>query len=377
MTKQHQKQPKQGKQIQQSKQLPPQRPQPQLQAPQQNQLPPRQSKQLQSPRQKLLKQNQQKQLSPRQSKQLQQPQLKQLQSSQPKQLPSHQNKQLQQPQLNQLPQPSQNQLQPSLQFRLNKFLAERIGVSRREADDLIASGKITINGKTATLGARLDKNDKICYNNKTVPFETDFLYLALNKPVGYVCSRRAQGTAPTLYELLPKEYHHLKTVGRLDKDSSGLILLTNDGDFAFQMTHPSFRKTKVYEVELSQPLEPLHQQMISDYGVMLDDGPSKFKIIKNDASLFEMPRRRASGAWQGEDERAVPVATGDGDAARGESVSNRASATYIVILAEGRNRQIRRTFAALGYRVTKLHRTEFGKYKLGNLASGKYDIIEP
>ena len=143
------------------------------------------------------------------------------------------------------------------------------------------------------------------------------------------------------------------------------------------MTHPSFRKTKVYEVELSHPLEPLHQQMISDYGVMLDDGPSKFKIIKNDASLFEMPRRRASGAWQGEDERAVPVATGDGDAARGESVSNRASATYIVILTEGRNRQIRRTFAALGYRVTKLHRTEFGKYKLGNLASGKYDIIEP
>ena len=235
------------------------------------------------------------------------------------------------------------------------------------------------------LGARLDKNDKICYNNNIVPFETEFIYLAFNKPTGYVCSRRAQGSAPTLYDLLPKEYHVLKTVGRLDKDSSGLILLTNDGDFAFQMTHPSFRKTKV---ELSQPLEPLHQQMISDYGVMLDDGPSKFKIIKNDASLFEMPRRRASGAWQGEDERAVPVAlaprdancrrqTGDGDAARGESVSNRASATYIVILAEGRNRQIRRTFAALGYRVTKLHRTEFGKYKLGNLASGKYDIIEP
>ncbi|MBR3253263.1 rRNA pseudouridine synthase [Candidatus Saccharibacteria bacterium] len=229
--------------------------------------------------------------------------------------------------------------QPQPQLRLNKFLAERLGVSRREADELIAAGKITINGEKATLGARInrgniDKNLKVCYNGKIVPFETVFLYLAFNKPIGYVCSRRAQGSAPTLYELLPKKYHHLKTVGRLDKDSSGLILLTNDGDFAFQMTHPKFRKNKVYEVELDQPLEPLHQQMITDYGVVLDDGPSQFKVIKDDNH-------------------------------------------YIVILSEGRNRQIRRTFATLGYTVTKLHRTGFGKYELGDLAPGKYAIIKP
>lgn len=221
------------------------------------------------------------------------------------------------------------------QLRLNKFLAERIGVSRREADGLIASGKILVNDKPAVLGAHIDFSDKVCYNNKIVPHDADFLYLAFNKPVGYVCSRRAQGSAPTLYELLPEKYHHLKTVGRLDKDSSGLILLTNDGDFAFQMTHPSFRKQKVYEVELNKPLEPLHQQMISDFGVMLDDGPSQFKVIKNDFH-----------------------------------------SSYVVILNEGRNRQIRRTFAALGYRVTRLHRTQFGKYELGHLASGKYDIIK-
>lgn len=219
------------------------------------------------------------------------------------------------------------------QIRLNKFLAERLGVSRREADELISAGKVIVNDKTAVTGVKIDKNDKVCYNDKIVPFDTEFSYLAFNKPVGYVCSRRAQGSAPTLYELLPDEFQKLKTVGRLDKDSSGLILLTNDGDFAFQMTHPKFHKEKVYEVELDKTLEPLHQQMISDYGVMLDDGVSKFTIVRDKKQ-------------------------------------------YIVKLTEGRNRQIRRTFAALGYKVTKLHRTQFGKYQLGNLAFGKYDIIK-
>ena len=220
---------------------------------------------------------------------------------------------------------------PRPSVRLNKFLAERLGVSRREADELIAAGKVTVDGKAAILGTRIDSQSRIFYNNQEIPFETKYLYLAFHKPVGYVCSRRAQGSAPTIYDLLPPEYRKLKTVGRLDKESSGLILLTNDGDFAFQMTHPKFRKTKLYEVELDRPLEPLHQQMISDYGVMLDDGPSQFKVIKDD----------------------VP-------------------GHYIVTLSEGRNRQIRRTFAALGYRVTKLHRTNFGKYELGPLKPGDY-----
>lgn len=221
---------------------------------------------------------------------------------------------------------------PPSQIRLNKFLAERLGVSRREADDLITAGRILIDEKPARLGDRIDKNNKVCYNGSIIPFETDFLYIAFHKPIGYVCSRRAQGPAPTLYELLPKEYRKLKTVGRLDKDSSGLILLTNDGDFAFQMTHPKFHKEKIYEVELDRPLEPLHQQMISDYGIMLDDGPSKFLVIRDQDH-------------------------------------------YIVKLSEGRNRQIRRTFAALGYKVKRLHRTKFGIFELGNLKPGKIQII--
>lgn len=227
---------------------------------------------------------------------------------------------------------------PSSQLRLNKFLAERLGVSRREADELIAAGKVRIDGKPATLGARIDNTSKVWYNSSIIPYDTDYLYIAMNKPVGYVCSRRAQGPAPTIYDLLPAKYRKLKTVGRLDKDSSGLILLTNDGDFAYQMTHPKFHKEKVYEVQLDHPLEPLHQQMISDYGVMLDDGPSKCTLITS-ADSAERTR-------------------------------------FTVILSEGRNRQIRRTFAALGYRVVTLHRTQFGPYQLNGLVLGKYSVID-
>ena len=257
--------------------------------------------------------------------------------------------------------------QPSI--RLNKFLAERLGISRREADEVIASGKVTVNNTKAILGTKVDKASSIFYNNKKIPFKTEYVYLAFHKPIGYVCSRRAQGSAPTLYDLLPKKYHHLKTVGRLDKDSSGLILLTNDGDFAFQMTHPKFRKTKVYEVELDRPLEPLHQQMISDYGVLLDDGPSQFKVIR---SGFTEP------SSSGRSSR--PSLRGSLSSPRrncGFPSEEIPQSHYIVTLTEGRNRQIRRTFAALGYHVIKLHRTTFGKYELGDLAPGKCDIIEP
>lgn len=220
--------------------------------------------------------------------------------------------------------------------RLNKFLAERVGLSRREADDLIAAGKVLVDGSPATLGARIDKNSKVCYNGKYIPFDVGYSYLMLNKPVGYVSSRRRQGTTPTLYELLPGQYQSLKTVGRLDKDSSGLLLLTNDGDFAYQMTHPKFVKVKVYEVLLDRPLEPLHQQMIADFGVDLPDGHSQLGLV-----ALSDDRRR----WQ-------------------------------VTMSEGRNRQIRRTFAALGYSVVKLHRIAFGPYTLDDLAEGKYRTVK-
>jgi 23S rRNA pseudouridine2605 synthase len=201
-------------------------------------------------------------------------------------------------------------------IRLNKHLALQLGISRREADELIKREQVTINDRVAPLGARFRIGNQIAVKGNSVKVDTKFQYLMLNKPVGYV--------------------HSLKPVGRLDKNSSGLILLTNDGDFAYQMTHPKFVKVKIYKVLLDHDLEPLHQQMISDYGVTLEDGPSKLSLER----LSEHNRKE----WQ-------------------------------VTMSEGRNRQIRRTLGSLGYEVKKLHRTNFGNYSLDQLKAGQWSTI--
>ena len=228
-------------------------------------------------------------------------------------------------------------IEESANLRLNKHLALCLGISRRQADNLIDQQKVTINGQTATLGARFNEGDTITVDGKDIVGKTEYQYIALNKPFGYVCSRKQQGDSPTIYELLPSIYHNLKTVGRLDRNSTGIILLTNDGDFAYQMTHPSQYKVKVYQVHLNHDLEPLHQQMISDHGVTLEDGPSKLQLERMD------------------------------DTSRKD---------WIVTMHEGRNRQIRRTFESLGYNVQKLHRTNFGNYALGDIKSGEFNVIE-
>jgi 23S rRNA pseudouridine2605 synthase len=226
--------------------------------------------------------------------------------------------------------------QPALE-RLNKHLALQLGVSRREADNLIDAGKVTVNGTVATLGARFTTGDSIAIDGKPLVSDTSYQYLAFNKPVGYVCSRKQQGDNPTIYDLIPAEYHHLKPVGRLDRDSSGIILLTNDGNFAFNMTHPKFAKTKIYNVRLESDLTPLHQQMISDYGVNLEDGTSQLQL---------------------------------------ERMNTTDRKSWIVTMKEGRNRQIRRTFGSLGYTVKKLHRTNFGNYALGDIKPGELEVIK-
>ena len=225
---------------------------------------------------------------------------------------------------------------PESQLRLNKYVAVSLGVSRRQADKLIEQGNILINNSPAKLGARISPNDIVSYNGKQIRPKT-YRLIALHKPTGYLCSRASQGGMPTIYRLLPQELSHLKPVGRLDKDTSGLILLTNDGDWSHQMTHPSFKKTKRYLATLNKPLQPLHRQMISDFGVDLPDGPSKLSLERQ---------------HEGDDTR------------------------WVIEMSEGRNRQIRRTFEALGYTVTKLHRTNFGNYSLGDIKRGEWQELD-
>lgn len=218
-------------------------------------------------------------------------------------------------------------------MRLNKFIAHHTQYSRREADELIGRGRITVNGELAVMGQRVETTDAVAINGTSVTPQ-DYIYLKLNKPVGYVCSRSGQ-QAPTVYELLPDKYRNLNTVGRLDKDSSGLILLTNDGEFAHQYTHPSFVKNKIYHVRLASQLTPVDEGQITS-GVDLDDGRSQLQL-----QALDDTRQR----WQAG-------------------------------LHEGRNRQIRRTFEAVGNQVVELHRLQVGPYNLGGLKPGQFQEIE-
>ncbi len=216
-------------------------------------------------------------------------------------------------------------------MRINRFVAASSGLSRRGADQAVADGRVSINGTPAQTGQEVGTNDRVFLDGKPLTLAA-LKTIVLNKPVGFVTSRDGQGSK-TIYDLLPPELHHLKPVGRLDKTSSGLLLLTNDGALAQQLTHPSHHKTKLYEVELDRPLQPLHRQMIAETGINLEDGPSRLGL--------ERLKENSGTAWR-------------------------------VIMHEGRNRQIRRTFGALGYTVIKLHRTQFGPYRLNALAPGRY-----
>lgn len=214
-------------------------------------------------------------------------------------------------------------------MRINQLVAQRSGLSRRSADLAIQSRRVRVNGHLPILGQQVSVDDVITLDGEQLTL-TERLTVALNKPLGYVCSRNGQGS-PTIYELLPNIYHKLKPVGRLDKDSSGLILLTNDGQFAVSMTHPRFVKDKVYTVSIDHALTEAHAKQLQEPGVMLSDGLSQLRLTLTN------PNRRV---WQ-------------------------------VIIHTGRNRQIRRSFAQLGYKVMRLHRTQFGNYSLGTLKSGE------
>lgn len=217
-------------------------------------------------------------------------------------------------------------------MRLNAYIASHSQFSRRQADQLIIDGKIAVNGQTARLGQQVTNQDNIKIIDKQ-PQKQALIYLLFYKPTGYVVSYNGQGS-PTIYDILPRQYQHLKPIGRLDKDSEGLLVLTNDGQYINHLTHPRYQKEKVYEVKLDQQLTPETLKLINN-GLMLKDGLSKLKVTIK-------PNHQS----------------------------------YLVNMSEGKNRQIRRTFQKLNYKVIFLKRLSLGQYKLGDLKPGEYQISQ-
>jgi 23S rRNA pseudouridine2605 synthase len=221
-------------------------------------------------------------------------------------------------------------------MRLNQYIALHTGIGRRSADRLIKEGKVTVNGQAPLIGHQVTQHDKVEVNGLKIKHKIRLITIMLNKPTGYVCSRNGQGSKP---------------VGRLDKDSSGLLLMTNDGKLANELTHPLHQKKKVYEVELDRSLDTKDKEKIEE-GVMLEDGLSKLQVAYSDERTADR-----------KDSKEIPE----------RSTLN--AARLRVAMFEGRNRQIRRTFAALGYKVENLHRTQFGSYGLQGLTSGNFAAI--
>jgi 23S rRNA pseudouridine2605 synthase len=211
-------------------------------------------------------------------------------------------------------------------MRLNQFLATHTNLSRRGADLAIVEKRVRVNDSLAEVGQQVDRTDRVELDGGLIA-DRQLRYLIMNKPVGYITSRRKQDKSPTIYELLDRADLGLKPAGRLDKDSSGMLIMTNDGPLANQLTHPKYEKVKTYQVQLDRPLAAADRDRIRT-GVRLSDGPSKLQV--------EGGGRRLT-----------------------------------VKLSEGRNRQIRRSFGRLGYRVERLHRLSIGRLGLDGLEKGR------
>jgi 23S rRNA pseudouridine2605 synthase len=214
--------------------------------------------------------------------------------------------------------------------RLAKYLAHSGVASRRAAEKLIAAGRVTVGGERVTDPARdVDDQSGVEVDGSQVAPEPREVY-ALHKPVGVVSTARDPGGHRTVVELVPSQ-RRLYPVGRLDQDSSGLILLTNDGELANVLTHPSYGVPKTYRVRVRpSPIPDAALGRLRD-GIALEDGPTAPAEVR----------------------RLGPD-------------------TFVITLGEGRNRQVRRMVEAVGHRVTSLERTAFGPLGLEGLASGEH-----
>ncbi|MDL2269485.1 rRNA pseudouridine synthase [Desulfosarcina sp. OttesenSCG-928-A07] len=219
------------------------------------------------------------------------------------------------------------------QVRLQKYLSQVGACSRRQGEAFILAGRVTVNGRpVTTLGTRIDpETDAVCLDGARVSLPEDHLYIMLNKPVGVVTSCRHRGE-PVVTDLidLPRR---LFPVGRLDKDSTGLLLMTSDGRIHHQLLHPRFDHEKTYEVTVRYPID--------------------------DASLDQM---------------AVGILL-DGTLTRPATIQRLSARRFRMVLMEGRNRQIRRMVQAVGNRVDRLNRIEMAGLSLGDLRPGKWRYL--
>lgn len=220
-------------------------------------------------------------------------------------------------------------------MRLNKFLSTCGIASRRKCEELIKSGLVKVNGKVETnLATTVDeKKDEIIYNGEVLKLPSSFVYLKMNKPKGYACTASDEKGRKTIFDLLEDKSVRLFNIGRLDYDTEGLILLTNDGDFANLVIHPSFEIEKEYIVTVE--------------GKMVE---SEFAVLRKGVVVdgVRMPEARVK-----------PISF-DGKFTK-----------VSVVITEGQNHQVRRMFDAIGKRIKLLKRVRIGSVLLGNLYRGK------
>ncbi|MDR2538366.1 MAG: rRNA pseudouridine synthase [Bifidobacteriaceae bacterium] len=223
--------------------------------------------------------------------------------------------------------------------RIAKAIAGAGVTSRRKAETYVTAGRVQINGQTVTdLGHKVDlENDIVSVDGAALTLQVPAMTLALHKPTGYISAMQAQDDRLTLADLLPEKYQHLFHIGRLDYDSAGLLLLTNDGKLAQLVAHPKFELTKIYYCQVAPaPNKTQVQRLLK--GVKLFDGMSKFDQL------------RILQASQNE-------------------------ALLEVALHSGKNRIIRRTLAAQKIKVRELTRMQIGPIKLGDLKVGKWRVL--
>lgn len=225
-------------------------------------------------------------------------------------------------------------------IRLQKFLADAGVASRRAGEQFILAGRVKVNGAVIRLlGTKVDPaHDEISVDGTFIHARKK-VYLALHKPVGCVCSHKDELNRPTIYELLPKEWQIVNSVGRLDFKSEGLIFLTNDGEFALRLTHPRYGIRKKYLATVEGLVTPQITRLFVE-GIF--DAGEKLKALS--ARIVS---------------------------------SSRSKSVVELELAEGKNREVRRLFESQNLTVKKLVRTQIGKIKLGELKLGKWRILTP